>query len=854
VLNRVWLIWQTLLSHYRQHPAQGLFLLIGLSLGVAILLGTLIVSESAKVSFQSGQKVLGGQVVATIHPLNGGTTFAETLYTELRKKGFTQIMPLVEGRVRLENGRFLAVQGTDAFALMSNTSKNSSGQPTAQNSTADGNEGQGVMSLLAFSFPPYQSLIAQTFADRVGFENGDTPVLADGRKLPAIKVVSDDLGIGYNILCDIRCSQDLLSLPGQLTSIALTAQPVNKLPLTVAQSDAIEQLKQWLPPDVALSFPERNVQNQALSDAFFLNITAVSFLAFLVGCFIAFNAVRFSVLQRLNMVKQLRLTGVTFEEIALALLLELLFWALLASVVGCLLGWFFAGLLLPDVGLTLVQLFQGENILSMGAMHNWWAMALLISLIATVTATVQPFWRLARQQPLQNKANFNSQNDGALDYRQLIALALLLIGGLLTLLPGSQALGFIITACWFIGGALLVPKALSALYGGLEKMPRLLKHAKLHWAITDGKFNYARLSVAMMAFTVAIAAGIAVTTLVSSFRITLEDYLSQALSESLYLTPEQTDTLPIFDYLSQHPDVALAYRYLHTNTTLIKPSGSFVSYVRSLTDDKIRQDSVGLEKQVDNLWPRFHRRQGILINQTLAFQQQLGPGDTVAIKLNERQVEVEVLGVYYSYGSTIASLIIDQGWLEDLWPKVNSIEVGVFMQAGLPVEPLLEALQEKFALQSHHYIKPQEMKGLALAIFEQTFAATNLLTIFTLLIAAIGIYCACYAAEMDKQRQLSLLKVLGVNSREITWLSLLQLFFNALVACLIALPLGLLIAWASVHIVLQYSFGWHFAVQVQPLVLAGIVGVAILIALLAGLIPLYRLSQKTVIDTFRESV
>ena len=143
---------------------------------------------------------------------------------------------------------------------------------------------------------------------------------------------------------------------------------------------------------------------------------------------------------------------------------------------------------------------------------------------------------------------------------------------------------------------------------------------------------------------------------------------------------------------------------------------------------------------------------------------------------------------------------------------------------------------------------------MALKTFNQTFRATNLLTVFTLLIAALGIYCACYAAEVDRERQLTLLKVLGITHRETTLLSLLQLLVNALVACLLALPLGLLIAWASVHIILQYSFGWRFDLSYQPWHIGAILGIAILGALSAGVIPLYRLSKKTVITAFREAV
>ncbi|MCJ8271822.1 MAG: FtsX-like permease family protein, partial [Psychrosphaera sp.] len=434
LLQRVLLIWWTLFGHYRKHPAQGLFLLLGLSLGVAILLGTLIVSSVAKTSFASAQQVVGGSVVATIQPINGKRSLPQSTYVTLRRNGFTDLMPMVEGRLRLKEGGSISLQGIDAFALAHSTSSDTNPDEIDNKgkSTGIGGFGQGDFSMLAFSFPPYQTLISTTQAKQRNLKDGDILTLASGKNLPAIKIVSDSLGTGYSLMCDLACAQQMLALPDQLTSIALTAQ-----------TDDVEQLKALLSEDTDLRFPSKNAQNAALSDAFFLNLTAVSFLAFLVGCFIAFNAVRFSVRQRLNMVQQLRLVGVTFGEIAMALMMELLSWALLASLLGCLLGWLIASALLPGVSLTLVRLFQGQNPLFIEQVTHWWPLALMVSLTATLVATAQPFWQLAKEQPLQSRQVTRSK-----DQMGYSGIALLALGGLLTLMPHSQPLGFAIAACW----------------------------------------------------------------------------------------------------------------------------------------------------------------------------------------------------------------------------------------------------------------------------------------------------------------------------------------------------------------------------------------------------------------------
>ena len=336
-----------------------------------MLLGTLIVGSAAKTAFLSAQKLVGGQVVANITPVTGARTMPEKIYVELRRNGITKAIPRVEGFLRLNNGGFLSIQGVDAFSQMQWSARTSSKPSPQETKTFDRRFGlpgkqdaSSQLDIISFSFPPYRAVISEAYAKVLEVKEGDTLVLEDGRPLPAIRIVPNDFGIGYSLLCDLRCGQELLSRPGELTSIVLT----------VMNPGDSTKIKALLPKGTALWAPEQSPENEALNDAFFLNLTAVAFLAFLVGCFIAFNAVRFSVLQRLIIVRQLRLCGVTFKEVSLALLLELLFWALLASVIGCLLGWLLAGLLMPGVGLTLAQIFRGKNILEITAVQNWWLM------------------------------------------------------------------------------------------------------------------------------------------------------------------------------------------------------------------------------------------------------------------------------------------------------------------------------------------------------------------------------------------------------------------------------------------------------------------------------------------------
>lgn len=862
MLSRVLILCRTLLSHYRLHPAQAIFLLSGLSFGVAMLLTTLIISSAARQAFTDTQQTLGGQAVAYLLPKHGQKNLPEQLYRNLRLNGVNHIMPIAEGRIKTDEG-FLQIRGVDLFPLL-NRSPNHlpnqiSTEPDNLKTIESGLQARSGLSpqpdteepdnyLLQFSFPPYIALVSESYARLQGLNNGQQIKLTNATTLPELRILADSAGLGFFILCDIRCAQEHLGLNRRLTSIIMTK-------LSPADSILIGQLSEQY---ADLVVAEKNVKNPAFTDAFLLNLQAIGLLAFLVGCFIAYNAVSFSVLQRQHTVKQMRLSGATANEIIIALLLELSCWAFLASIVGSIIAWSLSTLLLPGIGFTLERLFFNDNILLLGRIQDWWKQAITLSLAATIIATLVPLIHLARLQPLTSISERST-----FPYSLLLSLTLLGLGCMMAFYPQqitpNQWSGLVITASWFIGGALITPSILTIFYHLTCKFRGLLRYPALHWMLNDSRLDQQRQGTAMTAFCIAIAACIAVLIMVSSFRQAFTDYLNVTLPESLYLTVDQNQIKGIEPFLTEHPDVELVYPFFMSNALINQQPG----LVRGLTNDNQRQSSFILEQQIswdndsldnssqdhNHLWRKLHQRQGIIVNQALALNHKLKPGDRLPITINGQSIRLEVLGIYFSYGSLVDVFVIDQQWLLELWPQLQTNRLGIFIKDESRTAPLLTELTHNFQLNSHHYVLPAAIKKLALSVFQQTFHATQLLSIAILLIAAIGVYCASYTAQLEKQIQYRLVHILGLNSRKIAGLALLQLLINASLTCILALPLGILVAWASTNIVLRYAFGWYFDLIIDPQQLLLILFLSILALLAGALLPFYFNAKRSLLNT-----
>jgi len=84
---------------------------------------------------------------------------------------------------------------------------------------------------------------------------------------------------------------------------------------------------------------------------------------------------------------------------------------------------------------------------------------------------------------------------------------------------------------------------------------------------------------------------------------------------------------------------------------------------------------------------------------------------------------------------------------------------------------------------------------------------------------------------------------MGVTRSRLAALELLKTMSVALITALIALPLGLVVAWCLIAIVNVKAFGWRLPFHVFPLQLLKLVVVAMVASLLASLLPVLRLAR-----------
>jgi putative ABC transport system permease protein len=780
-----------LLSHYRRHPVQALFLLTGIVVANVLLTGTLLINAQARASYDEGEQYLSVAPLGQIRHTDKSRNIDEHDYVRLRRQGFDMLAPLVRQIVRDENQQPLELLGIDMFT-MPRTAQAMNYQQIGQ---------QVNRSFIGFAFPPYQLWVAPARLEQLGAANDDRLLLASGERLPPLVAVGGQQ-LGHRMLMDIGALQSLTDSSGELSSMLVFHAPAKRL---AALSQALPAHLEFIRNSEAPSPAE-------LTHSFHLNLAAMGLLAFVVGIFLTYNALAFSYTDRAELIRKLRLGGVTTGELMRALLLELTFFLLAGTLIGSWLGAQMAAWLLPGVGQTLAQLYGVYISYPDGLIPAGIWLPLLMTVLAAGMCVLFPL-RETLSAPMLERRQTGWQQDAVNRRDRLMALTGLLLL-VVTVLSGFWAThlwaALMGMACLLLGAALLLPTVLRALIIGLEKLVSPRK-ARLSWLLADSRWLLGPASLALMAMTLALVANSGLNTMINSFRVATDDWLSQRLAADLYLRAEHK-VRELEEWMAtEMPELRVSERY-RTSLTRKTPAGVPVAIEAvSLTKGERYRGSVKLMNGDSPEAEKFENGAGVYISERAWRIDGWQAGGL--LELCEGQDEVPILGVYRDYGNPKSQWMLSQQLFRNCWPEQRAIGLSVYGSKNSDWNQIRAAISDKFALQDDEIISQVELKQVGLAVFDRTFIVTRALNALTLLVAAIGIFCAISAIHHHRVSQQALLASLGLSRRERGSLLLLQWGVLGLLCMILVWPFGTALAGYLAAVVTPVAFGWSFPLQ-----------------------------------------
>ena len=802
----VWIL-AVLLSHWRRHPMQLATLLIGLISATALWSGVQALNQQARLSYDRAAATFGGARTAMLVSRNGAT-FPQQLFVDLRRAGWP-VSPVLEGRIQI-GGRSLRLLGIEPVTIPAEVG----------NAPAIGKAG-----LQSFVTPPGEMLLAPETLSDLKLSEGATPVASDGTLLPPLRVQAQL--VPDVLVVDIGVAQRLLKMPDQVSRLLVGKAKGKRAPLENVAGDKLRLVE-----------PDAESDLERLTDSFHLNLTAFGLLSFVVGLFIVNSAIGLAFEQRLPTLRTLRACGVSAGMLNAVLLVELVSLAMVAGLIGLVCGYLIAASLLPDVAASLRGLYGAQIPGDLTLKREWWIAGIAISVIGALLAAATSLLKAIRLPVLAAAQPYAWQQA---QHRWLIvqgALALIVLatGGGLLWYGDSLVSGFAVLAALLLGAALGLPAILERV---LSLGQRSAHRPLAAWFWADSRQQLSGLSLALMALLLALAVNVGVGTMVESFSRTFITWLDGRLAADVYLNAaDNTQAAEIKAWLRERPEVAAILPSGRAETQI----GGAPIEIFGLADHATYRDRWPLLQTGANAWSRLRAGEAGFISEQLARRLKLGVGDTLEVPAPEGNWRLEVAGIYADYGNPKGQIAVNIAALTRRFPQIPLTRLGLRV-APAAVPALISELQNKFGLDGRNLVDQATLKAESRRIFNRTFAVTAALNAFTLGVAGIALLTSLLTLGNSRLPQLAPLWAIGITRRRLAAIELAKTMSVALITTLLALPLGLLVAWCLIAVVNVKAFGWRLPFHVFPLQLLELVGVAMAASLLAALIPVIKLAR-----------
>lgn len=840
----------------RRRPFQYVLFILGVAIGVAMMVSIDLANGSARRAFALSTDAITGK--ATHRVAGGPTGLDEDLYRRIRvEAGFSPAAPVVEGYVSapaLGSQPFRLI-GIDPFAE----------PPFRDYFTPAGDEaGLDVNGLVNFLTLPNSVILAQDTAEAAGVALGDAISLdVNGRQVeatvagllrPADSVSSRALeGI---IFTDIASAQEMLDMVGRLSHVDL-----------IADSDAaLSGVAALLPPGAVLEpAAARGNAIQQMTAAFELNLSALSMLALVVGMFLIYNTVTFSVVQRRPLFGILRCLGATGGQLFALILGE----AVVLSLVGSALG-LGLGLLLGrgTVGLitqTINDFWFSVNVQDVTVPVGTLARGMLVGVGASVLAALVPAIEAARTAPQSTlrRSTLESRIRRLLPWLVVAWAALTAVGvALLWLRGGGLVTAFGGLFAVLIAAALLAPPVTAVLMRLFAPLGGRLLGVLGRMAPRDIIRSLSRTSIAIAALMTAVSVIVGVSIMVGSFRGTVVQWLDQTLQADIYISPPGVTANRVSGSLDPElvamlkawPGVARAVTS-HTVQIMLPDFGRLAQLV--VVDGDVSRGNrpySWVRDDLDNPWAALEAGEGIIISEALALKENLPtPPPPVTLPTADGPRQFPVLAVFYDYSSDQGSIFIDNDLYADLWGDTTVSAVGLIAAPGVAVDGIIGDIEAELAGRPDVLVQSNEaLRRGSLEIFDRTFAITSALRLLAVIVAFIGVLSALMSLQLERGRELGTLRATGMTRPQLWALTLLETGLMGVVAGLLALPVGYALAWILVYVINVRSFGWTLQMDLQPAYFLQALAVAVAAALLAGIYPSIRLGNLEIASALRE--
>lgn len=816
-------------GEWRAHPGRVVVAALAIAIGVALGFAVRLVNLSALDEFARAIHAVSGEADLQVHATSS-SGFDETLYPRLaRLDGVAAASPVVELEARTGAGGQITLLGLDILQAAQVT-PSLIGRPAG----ASGPDMQ---------HSPFaaDALFLSTAALASGRLSVGSPVIVTAAGRSARFTVAGTLpgaGEGQNLaVTDIADAQWRLGQIGRLQRIDL------RLAAGVSRARVEAEVRQALPDDAEIVTPQAEARrSDSLSRAYRVNLEMLAMVALLTGGFLVYSAQSLSVARRRSQFALLRVLGLSRRGLLLQIVVEGAVVGLAGAGTGIALGLGLASLALRLLGGDLGGgFFAGsapELVFSPGAAAVFLALGVAVALAGSLWPAVEA----GRAQPAVALKYVGDSVDPRRRPSAIWALVLLVAGGLAALAPpigGLPILGYGAIALVLAGGIGAMPWLARRVLAPFQLWRDPAPAAHLALSRLWGAPNQA--AIALCGIVASTSLMVAMAVMVSSFRGSVDDWLTQILPSDLYLHIEGAEAgglePAVMKQLAATPGVA---RIRFRKVVMLRLAADQPAVALMVSPIDPRAPGLSLPLIGRALTPPAGATP-VWLSEPMARIYGERPGDRLNLPLGGRSRPVFVAGIWRDYARQFGAVALDEADYVRLTGDAARGEAAIDLKPGVPAPPVIAALRSALpagmAAQAS-FAQPAQIRALALKIFDRSFAVTYALEAIAILVGLTGVAATFSAQTLARTREFGMLRHIGAKRGQIIAMLALEGALLGAVGAVAGLGLGAVMGQILIQVINPQSFHWTMSTR-WPLglfagLVAALVGASAGTAVLAG--------------------
>lgn len=791
--------------------------MLAIALGVALGYAIHLINDAALADFSHAMKSVQGEPDAVIAARDSAGHVPLALINELaRDPAVAVIAPVIETRVRIDHTsgdaaapvRLIGLDVFSAAAVMPALLPRPGGAGDRIGTEAAGS----IFEDGVYASPALLARLGLGVGAGITLSRSDarwsTHIAGD---LPAAR--PDDL----LLVADIAWVQAHFGPTGAVSEGRLRLAPATK------PAAWLQDWSRRLPDGLALrAATDDTTRVSNISRAYRVNLNVLALVALLTGAFLVFATQLTAVAQRSTQFALLGVLGLSPRMRLLQVLIEGLAIGVPGAALGLALGYglalAFTRMMGGDLG---GGFFSGSTPVidaSPGPTLGFFA----LGCAASLAGALYPAW-LNRVQPLAQalKTGFAQRPAavyGAHGVQQrprrtaLIAIALVALAALgLTRLPALFELplaGYAAIALVLVLGIAAAPLLTQLVFGAFA---RLDLPAPQRVAVQNIVQAPLMAQVAASGLIVSFALTVSMVTMVSSFRLAVDQWLDVVLPAPLYLRSKGVPLPQQLLTALEQPDAPFARveRTAHGTLSLDPQRPTVALLVRELD----RADPAARLPFTGQVFAAPAGRITVWISEPLQELYRLAPGRSLRLPLLGREVEVFVGGVWRDYSRQFGAIVISSDDYRALGGRFEAGELALWPQDGgdAAARAWLARHGAGYGLE---LAASGEIRALSLSIFDKSFAVTYALEAAAMLIGLFGLAVTLAASVWLRARELATLSALGFDRAMLTRAVMAEGALIAAIGLGLGLACGIAIGAILTHVVNPQAFHWRMELTI----------------------------------------